>query len=207
MLIEQCATGGDRNFGYLVADREGGRGALIDPSYRPEALLGRAGELNVAVDYIFLTHLHADHTAEVSRAERAAGLRRRTFADGSLSHGARLPLGELEVLVLHTPGHTPDSVCLLAGDALFTGDTLFVGKVGGTGTGSDARDQFESLHRIILALPERTRIFPGHDYGTSPQSTVGEEKSSNPFLLCEDLRSFLLLKENWPAYKRTHGIL
>jgi hydroxyacylglutathione hydrolase len=211
-LVEQVRTGGDRNFGYLAADGPGGRGALIDPSYAPEKLLRLAAELDVAIDYIFITHGHGDHTAGVSRAEDETGLKvllwgsRDPGSGLKVAHGTRFPLGRLEIEILHTPGHTPDSICLLAGDALFAGDTLFVGKVGGTDLGAAAKGQFESLQKVILALPDETRVFPGHDYGTAPRSTVGRERRTNPFLLCTDLAAFRDLKENWGAYKRRHGI-
>lgn len=210
-LVEQVRTGGDRNFGYLAADGPGGRGALIDPSYSPEKFFRRAADLGVSIDYIFITHGHGDHTAAVSRAERASGLTSLSWgapdpASGrKVGHGSRLPLGSLEIEIFHTPGHTPDSICLFAGDALFTGDTLFVGKVGGTDLGAGAEKQFASL-RLLLALPDGTRVFPGHDYGVSPNSTIGHERRTNPFLLRTDLAAFRDLKENWAAYKREHGI-
>jgi glyoxylase-like metal-dependent hydrolase (beta-lactamase superfamily II) len=211
-LVEQVRTGGDRNFGYLAADRSGGTAALIDPSYGPEKLLGRAADLGLAVSYIFVTHGHADHTAGVERCEAATGLERLSWGDRDavsgvkVAHGARFSLGELEIEILHTPGHTPDSICLLAGDALFTGDTLFVGKVGGTDLDREAEQQFESLRNVVLSLPDETRVFPGHDYGRAPRSTIGEERRTNPFLLRADLASFRDLKRNWAAYKKKHGI-
>lgn len=212
-LVEQVRTGGDRNFGYLAAEGPGGRGALIDPSYSPERLLRRAADLGVSIDYIFITHLHGDHTAAVSRAERLTGRKRLFFEESDpatglkVVQGSRFPLGSLDVEVLHTPGHSPDSICLLAGDALFSGDTLFVGKVGGTDLGEGARAQFVSLRRVLLSLPDGIRVFPGHDYGTSPQSTIGNERRTNPFLLRTDFDSFRELKENWAAYKKRHGVV
>lgn len=211
-LVEQFRTGGDRNFGYLVADEPGGRGALVDPSYIPEKLLRRAAEIDVVIDYIFITHGHGDHSAGVHRAEDETGLERlawgsRDRATGmTMAHGTTYPLGRLEIKTLHTPGHTADSICLLAGDALFSGDTLFVGKVGGTDLGTEAKRQFESLRNVLLPLPDETRVFPGHDYGAAPRSTIGRERRTNPFLLCADLASFRDLKKNWGAYKRKHGI-
>lgn len=211
-VVHQVRTGGDRNLGYLAADGPGGRGVLVDPSYAPEKLLAEAAELHVTIDYIFITHGHGDHSAGVSAAERATGRKRLFWGDVhpetgiQIAHGTRFPLGELEVEILHTPGHTSDSISLLTGDALFTGDTLFVGKVGGTDFGAGARKQFDSLRRIILALPDETRVFPGHDYGAAPVSTIGEERRTNPFLQRRDFAAFLDLKENWADYKRRHGI-
>ncbi len=89
---------------------------------------------------------------------------------------------------------------------LITGDTLFVGKVGGTGLGEDARLEFESLHEVIAKLPDETEVWPGHDVGVAPSSTVGRERKTNPFYLQPDLESFVDLKRNWTEYKRKHGI-
>jgi len=212
LLVRRFPTGGDRNFGYLVADRETRKGALVDPSPSPEALVRAAKRDEIEILFIFATHSHLDHTSGLSRAGEMTGGRILVFGDRDstmgqrVEHGSIFPVGNLDITVLHTPGHTSDSISLLAGDALFCGDTLFVGKVGGTDMDGDARAQYDSLHRILLPLPEETRVFPGHDYGTAPESTVGEERRSNPFLLQPDLEAFLDLKRNWPAYKRKQGI-
>jgi hydroxyacylglutathione hydrolase len=87
-----------------------------------------------------------------------------------------------------------------------TGDTLFVGKVGGTGTEEAARAEYDSLHRVIGALPRETEVWPGHDYGVRPSSTLEAEFRENPFLLRESFEAFCELKANWAEYKRTHGI-
>ena len=108
--------------------------------------------------------------------------------------------------ILHTPGHTADSICLLVDDAAFTGDTLFVGKVGGTDLGDGARTEYASLHDVLMKLPDETRVFPGHDVGITPDSTIGRERAENPFLLREDLEAFVDLKRNWAEYKKEHGI-
>jgi glyoxylase-like metal-dependent hydrolase (beta-lactamase superfamily II) len=210
--VTRFATGGDRNFGYLLADGEKKLGALIDPSPSPDEPVRAAESKGIEIAYIFATHGHADHTSGLGRAAKMTGAQVLFFGDRERStgeevaHGTAFPLGDHRITVLHTPGHTDDSISLLAGDALFAGDTLFVGKVGGTEMGGDARAQYASLHEVLLALPDAVRVFPGHDYGTAPESTIGEERRSNPFLLQPDLESFLGLKRNWAAYKHTHGI-
>jgi glyoxylase-like metal-dependent hydrolase (beta-lactamase superfamily II) len=200
LLVRRADTGGDRNFGYLVGDTDSRRAALVDPSPNPGGLLGDLSRLEMKTDYIFVTHGHPDHTAGCRLASERTGAPILGFGDGTI-----FPLGNLEIRLLHTPGHTADSICLLVGDALFSGDTLFVGKVGGTDLGSGARDQFDSLQRL-LTLPDGTRVFPGHDYGTSPESTIGHEGVTNPFLLQPNVAAFIDLKRNWAAYKKKHGI-
>ena len=99
-----------------------------------------------------------------------------------------------------------DSMCVLVDKELVTGDTLFVGKVGGTYSRRDAEVEFASLKKL-LELADDIRVWPGHNYGVKPTSTIGEERQTNPFLLrIGDFEAFFWLKENWAAYKLEHGI-
>jgi len=212
MFVKQFCTGGDRNFGYLAADEGTNKAFVIDPSFSPQTIVDFARKNGYEIEYIFVTHDHYDHANGNAEIERLTGkhplLYRSTdpMTGTQVADGARFPLGELEVEILHTPGHTEDSMCIVVGDAVFTGDTLFVGKVGGTDLGTGARTEYDSLHDKLLKLPEATRVFPGHDYGTAPQSTIGKERETNPFLLRPDFESFVDLKRNWAAYKKEHGI-
>jgi glyoxylase-like metal-dependent hydrolase (beta-lactamase superfamily II) len=212
MIVEQFCTGGDRNFGYLVADEVSGEALVIDASFNPGMIVRFAAERGFIIRYIFSTHGHDDHTNGNDAIRRMTTLVPLLYGETCLRTGIRVedgalfPLGSLEALILHTPGHTKDSVCIYIGDALFTGDTLFTGKVGGTGTEEQARQEYESLHHKLMVLPEETRIYPGHDYGVSPVSSISNERASNPFLLQKNFRDFLFLKQNWAAYKKTHGI-
>jgi glyoxylase-like metal-dependent hydrolase (beta-lactamase superfamily II) len=212
LFLRQFRTGGDRNFGYLVADEAAREAALIDPSYAPKSLVQFAEDSGFVVAYVFNTHAHFDHANGNNVVERLTGKKALVFGSTDpdtgmrVVHGARFPLGDLEIRVIHTPGHSADSICLLVGDALFTGDTLFVGKVGGTDLGPGARAEYDSIHQKLLALPNDTRVFPGHDVGVAPESTIGRERESNPFLTQPDFGAFVHLKRNWAAYKKKHGI-
>ena len=212
MIVHQIQTGGDRNFAYLVGDESTRRGAVIDPSYTPGAVVQAAQESGLTIVRAFCTHDHHDHTNGNAEFERLTGIRPLLFGDAdpetgrTVEDGASFALGELTIRIVHTPGHTADSICLHIGDALFTGDTLFVGKVGGTGLGDDAKAEYESLHQKLLTLPGETRVFPGHDVGVAPESTLRHERETNPFLLRPDYESFVELKRNWAAYKKEHGI-
>lgn len=208
MIFEQIAVGGDRNFAYLVGDEHAHEAVVIDPGGGPEVLVGRAGLLGVEIRFVLNTHGHPDHTNGNVALQRRTGARLVAFAAGDLPirDGDLLRCGAVDIRILHTPGHTADSICLLAGDNLVTGDTLFVGKVGGTPDAEAARIEYDSLRRKICSLPPETRVWPGHDYGVRPSSTVGDELRTNPFLLCPDFESFLDLKNNWAEYKRIHGI-
>ena len=213
MDIKQFYMGGDRNFGYLVADTDSKEALIIDPSYSPEKIVRYAQENGYTVKYVFNTHNHYDHTEGNDKIKSLTGKKALLFDDVdsvtgmNVKDNARFFLGTLQVSIIHTPGHTDDSICIYLDSALFTGDTLFVGKVGGTDFEKGARKEYDSLHNKIFILPDETRIFPGHDYGTKPESTIGYERKTNPFLLQSDFKSFVDLKRNWASYKREHGIL
>jgi glyoxylase-like metal-dependent hydrolase (beta-lactamase superfamily II) len=212
VFVKQFRTGGDRNFGYLVADPRTRKAAVIDPSYSPNQIVDWARANEYTIEYVFCTHDHYDHTNGNEAMRELTGLSPLLFDSTdpgrgiAVQDGTRFPLGELEIVVLHTPGHTPDAICLYIGDAVFTGDTLFVGKVGGTDLGAGAEQEYHSLHEKLLTLPDETRVFPGHDVGVQPQSTIVHERETNPFLLQPDLAAFVHLKANWAAYKKEHGI-
>ena len=212
MFVKQFRMGGDRNFGYLAADEQSKKAVVIDPSYSPEIIVEFAAEAEYEIRYIFNTHGHSDHTNGNRKIESASGRIPLLFGKHDDLTGmkvedrAEFPLGDLAVRIIHTPGHTSDSICIHVDDALFTGDTLFVGKIGGTDFGKQAQTEYDSLHKKLLVLPDETRVFPGHDYGTAPESTIGQERETNPFLLQPDFESFVSLKKNWLEYKKTHGI-
>lgn len=211
MIFYQIDAGGDRNFAYLVGDKDGGKAALFDPppnSRRYTKLLDKHG---LQVEYAVITHGHGDHTWGVSEAVerfdcKVVGHESITLPiDCPVGDSHTLPLGELTMEFIYTPGHTDDAICILCGDKLITGDTLFVGKVGGTDLGSGARKEWDSLHKL-MKLDPKVEVWPGHDFGTAPSSTIGRELESNPFLLRESLEDFVDLKANWLDYKKKHGI-
>ena len=146
------------------------------------------------------THGHRDHTAGNESILRETGCRLAGHpadvpaADLPLTEGSLLQVGGGEVAVLHTPGHTPGSITLHPPGGLLTGDTLFVTCVGRADlAGSDPADLFRSLQRLA-ALPPETRVYPGHDYGPQPVSSIAFERQHNPYLQCPDLESFLRLR-------------
>jgi hydroxyacylglutathione hydrolase len=214
MIFEQIPVDGDRNFGYLIGDETSRKAAVVDASYAPERMLERAESNGLEVVYVISTHSHPDHIAGNSfLVERTAA---REVLHESTPHPCSLrvkdddvlQVGTLSLRFLHTPGHIPDHVCILLDNKLLTGDILFVGKVGGTGVhfpGSDPRQQWESLNRLIQ-LEGSTEVWPGHDYGVTSSSTIAREIATNPFLLVENYDGFVYLKEHWAEYKKAHNI-
>ena len=212
MIVEQFRTGGDRNFGYLVADELSRDALVIDASFNPDMIVRFAAERGFVIRYIFSSHGHSDHTNGNAAIRQLTAITPLLYGDTcartgiTVEDGALFPLGSLQARIFHTPGHTRDSICIHIGDALFTGDTLFTGKVGGTNTEEQARDEYHSLHKLML-LPGEIKVYPGHDYGTSPISSISTERVSNPFLLQGDFNAFIALKQNWITYKKIHGIV
>jgi glyoxylase-like metal-dependent hydrolase (beta-lactamase superfamily II) len=212
MIFYQIDAGGDRNFSYLMADKEGGKAALFDPPRDASRYLSLLDKHSLKVDLIVVTHGHADQTWGGSETKRQTGCRivahKRSHvgADIKVQDGDTLELGSVVLEFIHTPGHTDDSICILGGKKLITGDTLFVGKVGGTDYGKGAKKEYDSLHNKLMTLDDDVEVYPGHDYGLEPTSTIGKERKTNPFLLRESFESFVELKRNWLQYKREHGI-
>ena len=189
-IFEQLRVGGDRNFGYLLGDREAGLGVVIDPSYTPEALVERAQVQGLRITHILNTHGHPGPV------------------DLILQDGDRVPFGAFVLRTWHVPGHYHDHLAFLVEgqDAGFTGDLLFVGKVGGTQTEADGRTEWASLQRLLRDWPDRTTIWPGHDYGARPSSSMAWERQTNPFLICPDVGAFLRAKQEWTTYKASLGL-
>lgn len=181
---------------YLLADRPGGTGVLVDAGGPAGPVLRSVKESGLRVAYILLTHRHHDHVAEAAALAAATGARLAAHEQEaphlptpvhSLADGERLTAGDLTIEVLHIPGHTAGQAAYrIDGDDLFPGDTLFRGSVGGTvGPGATGwADLRHSLLERLLALPDRLRVHPGHREGT----TIGRERSANPFLRVMDGR-------------------
>ncbi|UCH85565.1 MAG: MBL fold metallo-hydrolase [Candidatus Latescibacterota bacterium] len=212
MIFYQINAGGDRNFAYLMADGDGGKAALFDPPADSSRYTSLIEKHNLEVAYIVATHGHGDHTWGIPDAVKTTGGKVVAFKNSRLDaeirvdDGDSLELGSLALSIIYTPGHTDDSICILGGKKLVTGDTLFVGKVGGTDFGDGARKEYDSLHNKLMTLDDDVEVYPGHDYGLAPASTIGNERKTNPFILRESFESFVELKRNWLQYKRDHGI-
>jgi hydroxyacylglutathione hydrolase len=164
----------------------------------------------VEIKYVINTHSHSDHSQGNDYFRKALSGKPVIFINcgpgTEVRDGQSLYLGDLKLEFIHTPGHTEDSICIKVKNKLITGDTLFVGKVGGTYSDSNAKTEFESLIKITTLSPD-TEVWPGHNYGVKPDSTIGFELKNNPFIKRLGCFSeFLSLKKNWAFYKQEHGI-
>jgi hydroxyacylglutathione hydrolase len=208
--LRQLQLGPMSNFVYLVGPGQGSAAAVVDPAWDLDAVFAALDEDGRRIEAVFLTHSHADHTnglgqllekadlpVYVQRAEAEFAESLRPFAPAlHLSEpGAVVRLGALAVTCIHTPGHTRGGQCLSFDGALVSGDTLFVGACGRCDLpGGDAVQLFDSLHRVLAALGDETRLYPGHDYGDEPSSTLGRERASNPYFRVRDQAEFVELR-------------
>ncbi len=203
MLLDQYRIGPYLNFTYLVADREGGDGVVIDPSFGIDPVLAAIDEKRVKVRYILNTHSHPDHVAGNKDVQERTGAKvvahrvAPLHQDVSVDDGDAIAAGRLKFEVVHTPGHTKDSVLYIFEGNVATGDTLFVGECGRTDLpGSDPSEMYDSLQRRLVALDDALVVLPGHDYGSTPTSTIGREKKENYVLIPRTREEFLrFLKE------------
>jgi hydroxyacylglutathione hydrolase len=186
-----------QNFDYLMVDEESKEGMAVDSGWEMGPVVEAAKREGVKVKYVVATHGHFDHVetlhdlAKRLDAEVVVFKSSELDADIRVGDGDVLMVGRTPVRVMHTPGHTPDSICLYDGHEVFTGDTLFIGNCGRTDLpGGSAEQLYHSLHDILMKLPSETVIYPGHDYGDVPYRNMGEEAKTNPTLLARDLKEF-----------------
>ncbi len=211
MIFYQIDGFGDRNFGYLLGAEDGGPAVVFDPPPGLRRYAHLIEQHNLKLEYVVITHGHGDHTWGVAPALKQFGCKVvghksiHAGIDVPVDDGDKLDVGGLSLEFLYTPGHTEDSICTLCNGKLITGDTLFVGKVGGTDLGEGARHEWESLHKL-MKLPRNTEVWPGHNYGLAPSSTIGIEIKTNPFLTQKSFDDFIDLKTNWLQYKKEHNI-
>ena len=211
MIFEQIPTGGCQS--YLLGCDETSIGALIDPEFSHiDRYLALAARDGLRIRYLVDTHTHADHFSATRQLARQLGIpvaMYRTspapFVDMRLDDGEMLAVGRLRLKVLHTPGHTRDSMCLIAQDRGFTGDTLLIGGTGRTDLPSgDPGELYESLFNRLLRLDPALMVYPAHDYQGRGHSTIGEEIATNPRLQPRTPAEFAELMGNLNLSMPTH---
>lgn len=197
--ILQIPVGQMANFTYIIADEETDEAAVIDPSWDLDKIFDALKKNGWKTKYVINTHSHFDHVigneqvAKVTGAKIVQHKASKLDKDLEVSDGDVLDVGRFKLRVHHTPGHSKDSICLvLDGQLVFTGDTLFVGNCGRTDLpGSDPAEMYDSLFERVAKLDENLVVYPGHDYGTTPTSTVGREKKTNYVLVPRTKQEFL----------------
>ena len=198
MFFRQIQQHSD-NFSYIIADAATREAAVIDSSFNAGEITRVLKTENLTLKYVVNTHGHSDHTAgneellSVFNAKTVAHKLSRINADITVNEGDIIRVGNVPIKVIHTPGHTPDSICLLVDNKkLLTGDTLFVGECGRTDLpGGNSRSLYDSLFNKLLKLTDDVEVYPGHDYGPKPYSTIGEERRTNYVLQPRSLMDFI----------------
>jgi glyoxylase-like metal-dependent hydrolase (beta-lactamase superfamily II) len=209
MNLEQIKVGFMDVFCYVIACPKTKEALVIDPAGDEDSLVNHIREKGLNLKYIVNTHGHGDHTCGNQRAKDVTnakilmhplddelfnspqgremakqwGFRPSPPADQHVKDGDTIRIGEVALQVLHTPGHSPGGICLYHPGHVFTGDTLFVGAIGRTDLPGASESQFlRSIKEKLLILPDETIVWPGHDYGLRPSSTIAAERSMNPWL-------------------------
>jgi len=206
MFIKQLQVGNMAVFAYLVGDTVTGDALVIDPADNAKEIIAVAKENKLKINYIVNTHGHVDHiggnadmqkltgakiiaheddalmlTSTPAMMLKMFGAKQSPPADILVKDSAIISTGNIELKVIHTPGHSPGGICLFTPGYVFTGDTLFVEAVGRTDLpGGSWQTMYNSIKTKLFTLPDDTKVMPGHNYGRTPTSTIGHEKKHNP---------------------------
>ena len=194
LYVRQLKLGSMENFVYLVGAEGARETAIVDPAWDVAAGLRAAEEEGRTITHALISHHHFDHVNGLPQVLAQGGIR--VFAHRAdvpklapelqrevtpLDAGDAVEVGPLRIAAMHTPGHTPGSTCWHAGEGLFAGDTVFVNACGRCDlAGGDPEQMFQSLKRVSQ-LPDEVRLYPGHDYGDVPVSSVARERERNPY--------------------------
>lgn len=215
LIMEQIQIGPMQNFTYLIGSRSTRQVAIVDPAWDIDRLLRHIAEKGYRLTAALVTHYHPDHIggafannqieglAELmekqpvkayAHKQEAAGVAKVTGLSAgdiaAVDSGDCLKIGAVEVEFLHTPGHTPGSQCFRIKNTLVSGDTLFINGCGRVDLpGSNSEDMYHSLQKL-KSLPEDTLLLPGHNYGGTPNATLGETRRQNTYLAVKDLETW-----------------
>jgi len=192
---------------YIIGSETSRQGIIIDPGDEAERILKEVRDSDLDIKIIVLTHGHSDHTAALKEVKEGtaapiaihaedvgtlkqkllgvfmgAGFKSPPPPDRLLNDGDVVSVSGLELTVIHTPGHSRGSICLLGDGVLFSGDTLFNGSIGRSdlpGSGGNHEQLIESIRNRLLVLDDAIKVYPGH----GPDTTIGAERRGNPFLV------------------------
>ncbi len=214
LYFKQVEIGPMQNFVYLVGSKETRRLAVVDAAWDIGEILRIAAEDEMEITHSFVTHTHPDHVGgqfsgihiegvtELLEKVKAKVVIHKAEAEFlkmlspsdliKVESGDDIAVGGIQIKLIHTPGHTPGSQCFLVDNRLVSGDTLFIGSCGRVDLpGSNAEEMYLSLTQRLMNLPDETILFPGHNYADKSTSTIGEQKTTNPYLQFHALRDFL----------------
>ena len=186
MIVHQVPVGNMQNYTYILEDEGTSEGIIIDPSWELDEIMRIVQKNNLTIKYIVNTHHHFDHTIGNDTIKKETGAPVLQYKTSTIKHdlevsdGDKIKFGNSELTVIHTPGHSKDSMCLVGAGKIFSGDTLFVGTCGRVDLpGGDARELYHSIVNILRKMDDNLVMYPGHNYGSTPTSTLETQKKMN----------------------------
>lgn len=213
MIFRQLFEPDTCTYTYLLGCPRSRRAALIDTVHADvKTYVELLAKLGLSLLYTLETHVHADHITGAGLLRLRLGSKSVAHRDGGancsdllVTDDVLLQVGDLDIRILHTPGHTVGCLCYLLNDRVFTGDTLLIGGCGRTDfQGGDPGTLYESIHGKLFSLPGDTLVYPGHDYQGNTVSTIKQEKAKNPRLTGKSRDQFIALMNNldlpYPRY-------
>ena len=205
MLFRQLFDKASSTFTYLIASAKGREALIIDPVLdNINEYIGLLNELDLRLIKVIDTHIHADHITGASKLKDQTNcttiMGEQTPAnavDLEVKDEEIIKLDQIEIKALYTPGHTSDSFSFLMNDYLFSGDTLLINGTGRTDfQNGSAKDAYNSIFNKLLKLPEKTLLYPAHDYNGEKVSSIGKEKKFNPRLQVSSENEYVEIMNN-----------
>ncbi len=202
--IVTLKVGRMENFIYLIQDKATGRTAVVDPAWDVTSIVQVAKANSMQITDVLLTHCHFDHVnglnellthydAQVHLSKPEAQFWGQHLKSAALHHGGdAIQLGNTQIDLWHTPGHTPGSACYHLSHDVIAGDTLFVFGCGRCDLdGGDPEQMFHTLKHLVAHIEPQIVLRPGHDYATHVSTTMAEQVAGNPFLHCQTVEQFV----------------
>jgi hydroxyacylglutathione hydrolase len=214
LYFKQIEIGPMQNYVYLIGSTETRKVAVVDAAWEIDTILKVAKDDEMEITHAFVTHTHPDHVGggfagmeidgvtellEKCKAKVVVHKAEAEFLKGlatsdliKTDSGDNIVVGGIAIELMHTPGHTPGSQCFLVEGRVVSGDTMFIDACGRVDfPGGNAEQMYYSLTQKLMALPDDTILFPGHNYAPKPHATIGEQKKTNPYLQFTSLKQFL----------------
>ena len=212
--LKQMEIGPMENFVYLVGSKTTREVFVVDPAWQVDTVLRWAKKEDLKIKGALISHYHFDHTNGIE--ELLGSLNVPIYVNKKdvpympvgldaikgVDNGTKLKLGDVEFELVHTPGHTPGSQCFHVRDRLISGDTLFIGACGRTDLpGGDAKEMYATLTQRLMKFDDSTILCPGHNYAENTTDTMGHQKKTNPYLMCDSLENFLKFRTGVSEYR------
>lgn len=206
LILKQMEIGPMENFIYFIGDKNLKDVVIVDPAWDVNQILQEAKNSNLSIKGILVTHGHSDHTNGVEELlkhldipvyinKQEADFFKFNWGNENVKKVGseeKIKVGNVEIELIHTPGHTPGSQCFSVNNNLIAGDTLFVNGCGRCDLpGGNVEQMFDTIYNKLMKMPSDTVIFPGHNYAEKVSDTLENQKKTNPFMQYENLMSFV----------------